>query len=170
MAEGSTSEMVILRSRSRRSRYTRVPIVEEVEHSVNFHQSSALRKSKTIDVEEEYNDELCSISKAIKKFEKAYVRDIISPSDYEVKCQKLIAHLKTLSSTLKYNIPSIEKFNDTYKMDCPAAIKCHVTSRVPATEEHRAAVVMSSTASASYQICWLRLISLCCWGMILRGR
>ncbi|MBA0767318.1 hypothetical protein Gotri_016214 [Gossypium trilobum] len=66
--------------------------------------------------------ELYAIIKATEKLEKAYVRDIISSSEYETECQKLIAHFKTLASTLKDTVPSIERFADTYKMDCPAAI------------------------------------------------
>ncbi|CAN1284376.1 Vacuolar protein sorting-associated protein 28 homolog 2 [Linum perenne] len=84
--------------------------------------------------------ELYAIIKATEKLEKAYVRDIVSSSEYETECQKLIAHFKTLSSTLKDTIPSIERFADTYKMDCPAAINRLVTSGVPATVEHRATV------------------------------
>ncbi|KAG5622868.1 hypothetical protein H5410_008086, partial [Solanum commersonii] len=82
--------------------------------------------------------ELFAIIKATEKLEKAYVRDIISPAEYEAECQKLIAHFKTLSSTLKDTVPSIEQFHDTYKMDCPAALNRLVTSGVPATVEHRA--------------------------------
>ncbi|KAF1002806.1 vacuolar protein sorting-associated protein 28 homolog 1-like [Apium graveolens] len=93
--------------------------------------------------------ELFAIIKATEKLEKLYVRDIISSSDYEVECQKLIAHFKTLSSTLKYTIPSVEKFHETYKIDCPAAINRLVVSGVPATVEHRAAAAITSSASAS---------------------
>jgi ESCRT-I complex subunit VPS28 len=93
--------------------------------------------------------ELFAIIKATEKLEKAYVRDIISSADYEVECQKLIAHFKTLSSTLKDTVPSVERFHDAYKMDCPAAINRLVTSGVPATVEHRAASSFSSNASAS---------------------
>nr|XP_011465652.1 PREDICTED: vacuolar protein sorting-associated protein 28 homolog 1-like [Fragaria vesca subsp. vesca] len=45
-------------------------------------------------------------------------------------------------------IPSIERFADTYKMDCPAAINRLVTTGVPATMEHRAAAASSMTSSA----------------------
>ncbi|XP_015164556.1 vacuolar protein sorting-associated protein 28 homolog 2 isoform X2 [Solanum tuberosum] len=93
--------------------------------------------------------ELFAIIKATEKLEKAYVRDIISPAEYEAECQKLIAHFKTLSSTLKDTVPSIEQFHDTYKMDCPAALNRLVTSGVPATVEHRAAAATSSASSAS---------------------
>ncbi|KAJ4833899.1 hypothetical protein Tsubulata_032932 [Turnera subulata] len=93
--------------------------------------------------------ELYAIIKATEKLEKAYVRDIISPTEYETECQKLIAHFKTLSSTLKDTVPSIERFADTYKMDCPAAINRLVTSGVPATVEHRAASAASATTSAA---------------------
>lgn len=93
--------------------------------------------------------ELYAIIKATEKLEKAYVRDIISSSDYETECFKLIAHFKTLASTLKDTVPSIERFADTYKMDCPAAINRLVISGVPATVEHRASAAASSTTSAA---------------------
>ncbi|KHN00114.1 Vacuolar protein sorting-associated protein 28 like 2 [Glycine soja] len=77
--------------------------------------------------------ELYAIIKATERLEKAYVRDIISPQEYELECQKLIAHFKTLASTLKDTVPSIERFADTYKMECPAAINRLVVSGVPAS-------------------------------------
>ncbi|CAI9756586.1 unnamed protein product [Fraxinus pennsylvanica] len=92
---------------------------------------------------------LFAIIKATKKLEKAYVRDIISAAEYETECQKLIAHFKTLSSTLKDIVPSIEQFHDTYKMDCPAALNRLVTSGVLATVEHLAAAALSTTTSAA---------------------
>lgn len=92
--------------------------------------------------------DLFAIMKATEKLEKAYVRDIISPSEYEIECQKLIAQFKTLGSTLKGIIPSIERFHDTYKMDCPAALNRLLISGIPATVEHRAAAAMSSSTSA----------------------
>lgn len=93
--------------------------------------------------------ELFAIIKATEKLEKAYVRDIVSPQEYETECQKLIAQFKTLSSTLKDIVPSIERFHDTYKMDCPAALNRLVISGVPATVEHKAAAAMSATTSAA---------------------
>ncbi|CAH1425283.1 unnamed protein product [Lactuca virosa] len=93
--------------------------------------------------------ELYAIIKATEKLEKAYVRDIIPSSDYETECQKLIAHFKTLSSNLKDTVPSIERFHDTYKMDCPAAMNRLITSGVPATVEHRAAASASGGSSAA---------------------
>ncbi|GFZ03121.1 vacuolar protein sorting-associated protein VPS28 family protein [Actinidia rufa] len=78
--------------------------------------------------------ELFAIIKATEKLEKAYIRDIISPAEYEPECQKLIAHFKTLASTLKDTVPSIERFHDTYKMDCPAALNRLITSGVPACD------------------------------------
>lgn len=93
--------------------------------------------------------ELYAIIRATEKLEKAYIRDIIPPSEYEIECQKLITHFKTLASTLRDTIPSIERFADTYKMDCPAAINRLVVSGVPATVEHRAAAATSATTSAA---------------------
>ncbi|EPS64089.1 hypothetical protein M569_10690, partial [Genlisea aurea] len=93
--------------------------------------------------------ELFAIIKATEKLEKAYVRDIIAPGEYETECQKLIAHFKTLSSTLKDIVPSVERFHDTYKMDCPAALNRLVASGVPATIEHRSAAAASTTASSA---------------------
>lgn len=93
--------------------------------------------------------ELFAIIKATEKLEKAYVRDIMSSADYEIECQKLIAHFKTLSSTLRDTVPSIERFHDTYNLDCPAAINRLVISGVPATVEHRAAAAASGLTSAA---------------------
>ncbi|XP_011043276.1 PREDICTED: vacuolar protein sorting-associated protein 28 homolog 1-like [Populus euphratica] len=93
--------------------------------------------------------ELYAIIKATDKLEKGYVRDVVSSSQYETECQKLIVHFKTLASTSKDTVPSIERFADTYKMDCPAAINRLVTSGVPATVEHRAAAAALSTTSAA---------------------
>lgn len=93
--------------------------------------------------------ELFAIIKATEKLEKAYIRDLISPSEYESECQKLIVHFKTLSATLRDTVPNIERFADTYKMDCPAALYRLVTSGVPATVEHRATVAASTSNSAA---------------------
>lgn len=90
--------------------------------------------------------ELYAIIKATEKLEKFYVRDMITEEEYELQCQKLIAHFKTLSSTLKDTIPSIECFAETYTMDCPSAINRLVTAGVPATMEHRAAAAATSAA------------------------
>ncbi|KAE9613511.1 hypothetical protein Lal_00015930 [Lupinus albus] len=93
--------------------------------------------------------ELYAIIKATESLEKAYVRDIISPKEYELECQKLIAHFKTLASTLKDTVPSIERFADTYKMECSAAINRLVISGVPATVEHRVAAAANTSNSAA---------------------
>ncbi|CAH9081541.1 unnamed protein product [Cuscuta epithymum] len=93
--------------------------------------------------------ELFAIIKATEKLEKAYVRDVISSTEYENECQKLIAHFKTLSSGLKDTVPSIERFHDIYKMDCPSALNRLVTSGVPATVEHQAAAAVSASTSAA---------------------
>ncbi|PIA54960.1 hypothetical protein AQUCO_00800002v1 [Aquilegia coerulea] len=93
--------------------------------------------------------DLYAIVKATEKLEKAYVRDIISSAEYEPECLKLIAQFKTLTSSLKDTIPSVERFVDTYKMDCPAAINRLITSGVPATVEHRSAVSASTNTSAA---------------------
>ncbi|KAF8411222.1 hypothetical protein HHK36_003767 [Tetracentron sinense] len=93
--------------------------------------------------------DLYAIIKATEKLEKAYVRDVISSAQYEPECLKLIAQFRTLASSLKDTVPSVERFVETYKMDCPAALNRLVTSGVPATIEHRAASVASSTTSAA---------------------
>ncbi|KAF6163268.1 hypothetical protein GIB67_025132 [Kingdonia uniflora] len=93
--------------------------------------------------------DLYAIIKTTEKLEKIYVRDTISSEEYEPECFKLIAQFKTLTSTLKDTVPSIERFCDTYKMDCPSALHRLITSGVPATVEHRAARAASSTTSAA---------------------
>ncbi|KAK9156207.1 hypothetical protein Sjap_003687 [Stephania japonica] len=93
--------------------------------------------------------DLYAIIKATEKLEKAYVRDVISSSEYEPESLKLIAQFKTLASTLKDTVPSVDRFVDTYKMDCPAALNRLVVSGVPATVEHRAAAATTATTSAA---------------------
>ncbi|KAH0751331.1 hypothetical protein KY285_004479 [Solanum tuberosum] len=98
---------------------------------------------------EMYDDvaELFAIITAMEKLEKAFVRDIISPADYETECQKLISHFKILSLILKDTVPNIKQFHDAYKMNCSAALNRLVTSGVPATIEHRATATSTSVVS-----------------------
>ncbi|KAF3791719.1 Vacuolar sorting-associated protein [Nymphaea thermarum] len=91
--------------------------------------------------------DLFAIIKATEKLEKAYVRDVVSPADYEAECLKLIAQFKTLASSLKETVPSIDRFVDTYKLDCPAALNRLMVSGVPATVEHRTVAASSSAGS-----------------------
>lgn len=90
--------------------------------------------------------DLYAIIRATEKLEKAYVRDIIPPADYEADCLKLIAQFKTLTSSLP---DSVDRFVDAYNLDCPAALNRLLTSGVPATVEHRAASSSSSSAASS---------------------
>ncbi|XP_008806759.2 vacuolar protein sorting-associated protein 28 homolog 1-like [Phoenix dactylifera] len=93
--------------------------------------------------------DLYAIIKTAEKLEKAYVRDLVSSAEYEAECLKLIAQFKTLSSSLRDAVPSVERFADAYKMDCPAALNRLLVSGVPATVEHRASSASSSASSAS---------------------
>ncbi|WMV48649.1 hypothetical protein MTR67_042034 [Solanum verrucosum] len=99
---------------------------------------------------EMYDDvaELFAIITATEKLEKAFVRDIISPADYETECQKLISHFKILSLILKDTVPNIKQFHDVYKMNCSAALNRLVTSGVPATIEHRATATSMELSSS----------------------
>lgn len=90
--------------------------------------------------------DLFAIIKTTEKLEKAYVRDVISSSDYEPACTKLIAQFKTLRTSLKDSVPDVERFMDTYKMDCPAALNRLLVSGIPATVEHK---IASSSESGS---------------------
>lgn len=93
--------------------------------------------------------DLYAIIKTTDKLEKAYVRDLVSSSEYEQECLKLIAQFRTLSSSLRDTVPSIERFAEAYKLDCPAALNRLLVSGVPATVEHRAAVSSSSNVGAN---------------------
>ncbi|CAA6672043.1 unnamed protein product [Spirodela intermedia] len=86
--------------------------------------------------------ELYAIIKTTEKLEKAYVRDLVSSADYETECLKLIAQFKNLSTFLRDVVPSVERFAETYKMDCPAALNRLIVSGVPATVEHRTASML----------------------------
>ncbi|KAJ6828738.1 putative vacuolar protein sorting-associated protein 28-like protein 1 [Iris pallida] len=93
--------------------------------------------------------DLYAIIKTTEKLEKAYVRDLVSSSDYESECLKLLAQFKTLSSSLRDSVPSIDRFADAYRIDCPAALNRLLVSGVPATVEHRAASSASSSSNSS---------------------
>ncbi|PKA52422.1 Vacuolar protein sorting-associated protein 28 like 2 [Apostasia shenzhenica] len=93
--------------------------------------------------------DLYAIIKTTEKLEKAYVRDLVSTSDYESECLKLIAQFKTLSSSLRDAVPSIERFVEAYRMDCPAALNRLLVSGVPATVEHRTSSSASAASSAA---------------------
>ncbi|XP_072957037.1 vacuolar protein sorting-associated protein 28 homolog 1-like [Typha angustifolia] len=93
--------------------------------------------------------DLYAIIKTTEKLEKAYVRDLVSSSEYETECLKLITQFKTLSSSLRDVVPSVERFADAYKMECPAALNRLLVSGVPATVEHRAASSASAGAAAA---------------------
>eukprot|EP00898_Chlorokybus_atmophyticus_P003952 jgi/Chlat1/4558/Chrsp29S04463 len=88
--------------------------------------------------------DLYAIIKTTEKLEKAYVRDAVTPAEYEPACLKLIAQFKTLKSSLKDTVPDVERFAATYKLDCPAALTRLLHSgmtsnidlaRIPATVE-----------------------------------
>lgn len=93
--------------------------------------------------------DLYAIIKTTEKLEKAYVRDLVPSSDYESECLKLIAQFKTLSSSLRDSVPSIERFAEAYRMDCPAALNRLLVAGVPATVEHRSFSSASTASSAA---------------------
>ncbi|CAK9194280.1 unnamed protein product [Sphagnum troendelagicum] len=92
--------------------------------------------------------DLFAIVKTMEKLEKAYVRDVISAKEYESACTKLIAQFRTLKTALKDTVPDVERFMETYKMDCPAALNRLLVSGVPANVEHKTASSDSGTAAA----------------------
>ncbi|CAI5941535.1 unnamed protein product [Closterium sp. NIES-64] len=93
--------------------------------------------------------DLYAIIKTTEKLEKAYVRDLISPADYEPACAKLIGQFRTLRTALQGAVPDIERFMTTYKMDCPAAKNRLLVAGVPATVEHKSATVESGSATVA---------------------
>ncbi|GKC59160.1 protein CTR9, partial [Tanacetum coccineum] len=110
--------------------------------------------------------ELYAIIKATEKLEKAYVRDIIPAAEYEMECQKLIAHFKTLSSTLRDTVPSIERFHDTYNMDCLLNKPVLVYLRRPVHSGHRRLQQLEGlTSAATVAECFCRF-----YPRILKGR
>lgn len=90
--------------------------------------------------------ELYAIIKTTERLEKAYVKDIISATEYEPACLKLIAQFRTLRTTLKDMVPDVERFCKAYSMDCPAAMNRLLVAGVPATVEHKAAAAVTSNA------------------------
>ncbi|KAG6478354.1 vacuolar protein sorting-associated protein 28 homolog 1-like [Zingiber officinale] len=93
--------------------------------------------------------DLYAIIKTTEKLEKAYVRDLVSSSEYEAECLKLIAQFRTLHSALRGTVPSLERFAEAYRLDAPAAINRLLVSGVPATVEHRSAAISSGGGSSA---------------------
>lgn len=91
--------------------------------------------------------DLYAILKSTEKLERAYVRDAISARDYEPACQRLIAHYRTLWSTVSESVPSLQSFMATYGMQCPMAARRLAQSGMPATVEHGRA---TSSGEAGY--------------------
>lgn len=79
---------------------------------------------------------------------RAYVRDAVSANEYEPACQKLLAQFKTLSASLKHTVPDVEKFIQTYNLDCPLATRRLIHVGMPATLELGRAGVPESRNSA----------------------
>ncbi|XP_024400197.1 vacuolar protein sorting-associated protein 28 homolog 2 [Physcomitrium patens] len=92
--------------------------------------------------------DLFAIMKTTEKLEKAYVRDLVSAKEYEPACSKLIAQFRTLKMALKNCVLDVERFADTYRMDCPAALNRLLVSGIPATVEHKSASSDAGTAAA----------------------
>lgn len=82
-----------------------------------------------------YTD-LYAIIKTTEKLERSYVRDAIPAKDYEVACQRLIGHYKTLWETVKESVPSIQSFMASYHLQCPMGARRLSQSGMPATVEH----------------------------------
>eukprot|EP00894_Picocystis_sp_ML_P002220 jgi/Pico_ML_1/52737/g3401.t1 len=92
--------------------------------------------------------DLFAIIKTTEKLERAYVRDAVSANEYEPACQKLLAQFKTLSASLKNTVPDVERFIQTYNLDCPLATRRLIHVGMPATLELGRAGVPESRNSA----------------------
>ncbi|KAM0937015.1 putative vacuolar protein sorting-associated Vps28 [Dioscorea sansibarensis] len=93
--------------------------------------------------------DLYAILKTMEKLEKAYVRDLVGSAEYEAECLKLIAQFRTLTASLAGAVPSVDRFAEAYRIDCPAALHRLVTAGVPATVEHRSQSASASGSAAS---------------------
>ena len=77
-----------------------------------------------------------SIINCLEHLEKAYIRDIIQPSEYTPACLKLIGQYKTSLNLLKSsNDFDLCHFMKEYQMNCSAA-QSRLEIGVPATVEH----------------------------------
>lgn len=107
-----------------------------------------LWKSKKEEEQFENLADLYAIIKATEKLERAYVRDDVPAKEYEAACEKLIAQFKTLWSSMRDLVPSIEGFMQQYHMQCPMAATRLLHSGLPATIEHRKRPVEGSVGGA----------------------
>jgi ESCRT-I complex subunit VPS28 len=92
---------------------------------------------------------LFAIIKTTEKLEKAYICNLVSSDHYELECLKLIAQFKSLSASIVSSVPSIERFSEAYKLDCPHALNQLIISGVPTTVEHRAAFSAAASSAAA---------------------
>jgi ESCRT-I complex subunit VPS28 len=58
-----------------------------------------------------------------------------------------------LSASIASSVPSIERFSEAYKLDCPHALNRLIISGVPATVEHRAASLAAATSASVIAQC-----------------
>ncbi|ERM99542.1 hypothetical protein AMTRI_Chr10g6040 [Amborella trichopoda] len=97
--------------------------------------------------------DLFAIVKTTEKLEKAYVRDVVGAAEYEAECAKLIAQFRTLATALRDTVPSVERFLDTYRADCPAAANRLLVAGVPATVEHRSSFASDPSSAVAVAEC-----------------
>jgi ESCRT-I complex subunit VPS28 len=81
--------------------------------------------------------DLFSIIKATEHLERAFVRDATTPEEYEKACHKLLSQFKMLKSSLKDQVPDVERFMVQHNMQSPLAINRLLVSGLPATVEHK---------------------------------
>lgn len=81
-------------------------------------------------------EELYAIVQACEHLEKAYVKDLMSPEQYTLQCQKLISQYDQLVTTLKWGQVQVEHFLKDYGILLPAAHQRLVIDKVPATAVH----------------------------------
>lgn len=92
--------------------------------------------------------DLYAIIMTSEKLEKAYVRDLIGPKDYESSCWKLIAQFNTLRTILKEQVPDVKAFMTEYRLECPNAENRLLKAGVPATVEHKSTATEDNSAVA----------------------
>ncbi|KAH3744730.1 ESCRT-1 complex, Vps28 subunit [Pelomyxa schiedti] len=79
--------------------------------------------------------DLFAIIKTMEHLEKAFVRDLIAPTEYEAACKNLITQYKGALVVVASDVPDVAVFMKEYGLECPAAVQRFKVG-VPATIEH----------------------------------
>lgn len=68
--------------------------------------------------------DLFAVINTLQSLEKAYIRDAVTPKEYNSACSKLLVQYKAAFKQVQSaDFPTVEVFTKKYRLDCPAALE-----------------------------------------------